>query len=119
MTKKQFKTRMTEFIRIKTEIEKVADVIHKSSLNEGNWAYPLGDGYWEALCLNTIADAMGGDEADWLGYWVYGCEMGTVKNINKMVSKDGKRVKFKTLDNLYDCIKDKGDHPTSKKIKNQ
>ena len=94
---------MTEFVRIKKELERINDVLMKSPLNESNWQHPMGVSQMETLLLSTIAVAMK-DEDDYIQYWVYEADMGRVKNINKMITKNDVAVKFKTLEDLYNIL---------------
>jgi hypothetical protein len=100
MTKQQFKTRLKEFVRIRTELEKINKVLFNSPLNESNWQYPIGCVQYEDLFLNTLSDIFK-DEAEWIWYWVSDCECGKKA---QNIEIDGKKYKLKTLDDLYNLV---------------
>ncbi len=105
MTYKTFEKLMKEFIEIKDEVERINDINHKSFLNESNWSYPLGNPQLESLFIKAIEEALD-DKYGYLGYWIYECNCGKDKNMNKKIQHaNGKYVKFKTLKDLYNLIK--------------
>lgn len=70
MTKQQFITRMTEFLKIKKEIDSISYMLMKSPLNEANWQTPIGYTQMEYLFIDTMEVAMG-DEHSLITEWVY------------------------------------------------
>jgi len=102
MNKEQFTKYIKELVRIKTEVEKVENVIRKSPLNDNISIITLGSGYYESLILNILKDAIN-DTGDWIGYWLYEVECGKLAKKNSVQVK-GKNTPIKTISNLYDLI---------------
>lgn len=45
------------------------------------------------------------DSDDWIGYWAWECNWGKRKDFTSSITdKDGKKIPFKTLGDLYDLI---------------
>lgn len=64
----------------------------------------IGFGRYETLVVDSIKEAMD-DKYDWISYWIYDLECGTKAKKKTVTSKDGKNIPIKTLDNLYNIIK--------------
>ena len=104
MTKEQFKKHLTRLVELKKEVEKVEDVMRKSTLNDGFGGELLGVDWYEDLSLKILSDAMD-DKDQWIPYWIYDCELGTRKGLyNSVKDRDGKKIPFKTINDLYNCI---------------
>ena len=99
MTKKEFKQFMTELM----EIKKATDNLNNSlRVFEPDFNY-FGLTRYESLVVDILKNVMN-DKSDWIGYWLYELDCGK-KAKSSSVKKNGKNILIKTIDNLYDCIK--------------
>lgn len=98
MTKEQFISIMEEFIVRRRDYLEWIDRVEDSL--GGAWE-PIMEHSFENLLVRTIGDALGGDEDDWLGYFLYEkeCEWFTYWNGEDI------EVKIDSFDKLYDLIK--------------
>ena len=104
MTKEQFKRHLTRLVELKKEVDKVEDVMRKSTLNDDFSGGLLGVVWYEDLSIKILSDAMD-DTEGWVPYWIYDCEFGTRKELyNSVKDRDGKKIPFKTINDLYNCI---------------
>jgi hypothetical protein len=104
MTKKQFIKRMTEFVKIKIEVEKINKVLFNSPLNEGNWQYPMGCIQYEDLFINTMSEIFNDQDVEWIWYWVDDCQCGKKQ---QLITINATKYKLKTLDDLYNLLTNK------------
>jgi hypothetical protein len=101
MTLKQFEDTLKKLLAIKvaiTNINKELKVI------DTDFNY-ISLGEIETLLVNTIKIAMGGDEDDWLGYWLY--ERDAEFSKKKIITlPDGEKIGIDSYKTLYKLIKE-------------
>jgi len=103
MTKKQFKRHLTRLVELKTEVEKIEDVMRKSTINDDFRGGLLGLGWYEDLLVDILEDTME-DTGHNISYWIYELEMGTKWKKGTITDTNNKDVKLKTINDLYNCI---------------
>jgi hypothetical protein len=102
MDKKTFKKLMTDFIKIRKDEENLHEAMRRFDSDFGGFSL----GKYECLWLETMKEAMD-DEYDYLSYWIYELDFGKKAKKNSITEKNGTPIPIKTLDNLYDIIKNK------------
>lgn len=79
-------------------------------LNDGIYElFGGGDKLWDTLNINTEIKIMSkamGDKNEWIEYYIYECNWGSVDNDVRI---DGKSVSLKTYEDLYELIVDRKD----------
>lgn len=58
-------------------------------------------GWIESRYLKLLKDVMK-DDSDWISYYIYDCKFG--KKPMEVIYKSGKKIKLKTINQLYDLI---------------
>jgi len=98
ITKKRFRQLMEELVSLKQDEENFREAFKKFEPEGGNLFFSRH----ENLVVDSLKEAIN-DKNLWISYWLYELNCGKEHNRLK-VTKDGKRVPMKTIDNLYDCI---------------
>jgi len=100
MDKTTFKKLMNEFIALRKDEDKLQEAMKKFDPDFGYFSL----GRYETLFINTMKKALN-DKYDYLDYWIYDLNFGKEAKKNSVTEKDGTPIPIKTLDNLYDIIK--------------
>jgi len=100
MDKTTFKKLMNEFITLRKDEEKVCDAMKKFDPDFGYFSL----GRYETLFLQTMKEAMN-DKYDNIDYWIYELDFGKNAKSKSITDKKGKGIPIKTLDDLYNIIK--------------
>ena len=98
MTKQQFTEVMKELVSLKEAEEALRCAFSKF---DPNFCF-ISFSRYENLVTKSIKIAMN-DKNDWIEYWIYECDCG--KNTKLKVTCNGKKVKFRTIEDLYNLIK--------------
>lgn len=102
MDKKTFIKLMTDFLFLLEDTE----LVHKSLKKlDPDWGGLFLTRH-ETLIVTLFEQAMG-DTSQWIGYWLYELEQGKKWHKKCVTDKNGKDVKLKTLNDLWDIIKNK------------
>ena len=99
INKKEFKKYLTQLVELKQDEDNLNKALR---IFEPDFNYICFSRY-ETLIVDLLQKLMN-DESDWIGYWLYEINCGKDAKTNS-VKKDGKNIPIKTIDNLYDCIK--------------
>jgi len=100
MEKESFIKYMEELMRIKGIEDDLNKVLRRYANDFNNLFFTP----YETLIVEILKDAMN-DEYDWISYWLYDCDCGTNDNADSVKDKDGKKIPLRTLDDLYNIIK--------------
>ena len=101
MEKKDFILAMKKIIESEDAFCNLEDAIHEVS----DTSYkPIISKHIDT-CMDIIKIVME-DKSDWISYWFYDLSKGK-KYKKGMVTKGGKNIKMKTLEDLYNCINNK------------
>jgi len=100
MDKTTFKKLMNEFIALRKDEDRVNDAMKKFDPDFGYFSL----GRYETLFLQAMKEAMT-DTSDWISYFVYDMSFGKDAKEKSVTDKNGKGIPIKTLDNLYNIIK--------------
>jgi len=100
MDKTTFKKLMNEFIALRKDEDNVDRAMRKFNPDFGYFSL----GRYETLFLQAMKEAMT-DTSDWISYWVYEISFGKEAKQKSVTDKNGKGISIKTLDNLYNIIK--------------
>lgn len=99
LTKKQFIKLLTDFKQIEEDINNVDKALKKLDPDFG--------GFYLSRVSTLITDALKAamnDEYDYIGYWVYELDYGSKWKKGTITTKEGKDIKLKTAEDLYDYI---------------
>ena len=101
MTKEQFIKLIKELVAIK----KAEDNLNKAFKKfEPEFNY-IGFGRYETLVVRALEFAMNDTQSQWISYWLYDCNCGKDAKIVQVKDNSGKNIPFKTVSDLYNCIK--------------
>jgi hypothetical protein len=100
MDKTTFKKLMNEFIALRKDEDNVDRAMRKFNPDFGYFSL----GRYETLFLQAMKEAMT-DTSDWISYFVYDMSFGKDAKEKSVTDKNGKGIPIKTLDNLYNIIK--------------
>lgn len=99
MTKELFLKTMKELIALKDDQKELNDAFKKLD-PDFNF---INFGRHECLITALLNDAMK-DSNDWIGWWLYECNMGRDKKMVNSVTDNGKKVKTEKLEDLYEFL---------------
>ena len=101
MTKQKFVEYVNRFITL-TKLEDDVDAAMKEiSPNFGGFHLELH----ELLILDLLREYSGDTkENDWISYWIYELECGKKYRKGTITDKDGKEIKLRTAEDLYELI---------------
>jgi hypothetical protein len=99
MTLKQFEDTLKKLLTIKVAIDNINKELKVISKDFNYFSL----GYVEDLLVNTIKIAMGGDDNDWMGYWLY--ERNAEFSKEKIITlPDGEKIGIDSYKTLYKLI---------------
>ena len=99
MPYEKFKDIMEELLSIKEDGENLQKAFKKFEPDFNDICF----GRYETLVVKALKEAMN-DKYDYIYYFLYDCNCGKDKDMNKKIKHNGKYIPFKTLKNLYDLI---------------
>lgn len=99
MTKKNFIKYIKELERLKKVERKVSDAMQELGTDFNGFYLERH----ELLIVDILVDAMN-DTDEWIPYWLYELDYGK-KAKRSSVTKNGKNIPIKTINDLYNCIK--------------
>ena len=91
---------MNEFIALRKDEDNVNKAMRKFNPDFGYFSL----GRYETLFLQAMKEAMN-DNSDWISYFVYDMSFGKDAKEKSVTDKNGKGIPIKTLDDLYNIIK--------------
>lgn len=101
LTKQQFKKHLLRLKELTEEKDKIEIAMSNSKLREG-YNGLFGINWYEDLCIRILKDAMD-DKFDNIGYFIYDLEFGK-RWKPKCITSNGKSIKLKTIDDLYNLL---------------
>lgn len=107
LTKKQFKSYLEEFEKLNQEVEKIESIMFKSKIKDDFTGTLFGIGYYQNLILKILEETMEDNTKEldsWIGYWIYDLEYGKRYKKGFVTDKNGKNIKLKTIDDLYNLL---------------
>lgn len=106
LTKKQFKKHLLRLKELTEERNKLNDFMKKSKLSDDFNDGIFGTVWYESLITDILMDTFN-DKSDWIGYWIYELNFGKDYKKGCIKSKEGKNIKLKTIDDLYNLLTEK------------
>lgn len=99
MKRKEFIEIMQEVVSLDTDTHEANDALKKLSPDFGGLMLERHD----SLILKLITHIMN-DESEWISYWMFDLDKGKKWKKGTVVDKDGKDIKLKTLNDLYNIL---------------
>lgn len=97
MTLEKFKKYLTEIIKLSDIQDKVNNITNDLEFAQFDFTPH------EGLCLEILSESMN-DTSDWISYWFYELDCGRDYKDGCITDLDGKIIKLKTIEDLYNCI---------------